>query len=76
MYLAGRKKSKSKQKLKSAILAIFQRGLGWPFPFSYGPQNKKMMIKFDKFFLILIDMKIYGYLKAESEMVYFWGDTI
>jgi hypothetical protein len=42
------KKSKSKQKLKSAILAIFQRGLGWPFPFSYGPQ--KMMIRFDKFF--------------------------
>ena len=47
------------------------RGLGWPFLFSYGPQ--KMMIGFDKFFLFLVDMTIYGYWKAELEMVYFFG---
>ena len=42
--------------LKSAILAIFPKGLGWPCPVQCGPQ--KCIIAFEKLFLFWVPMNL------------------
>ena len=50
------------QLLKRAILAIYQKGLGWPCAVSTCPQ--KVIITFQKFFLFSVSIfGFYQYLK-------------
>ena len=53
--------------VKSAILAIFQKGLGWPCPVSVSPQ--KCIIAFEKFFLFWVPMNTSDW-KAKLESAY------
>ena len=49
-------KCTSVQWFKSVILAIFQKGPGWPCPVSTGPQ--KLIITFQNFSLFRVPMNI------------------
>ena len=57
------------RRLKSAILAIFQKGLGWPFPVSAALKNASQL-EFEKFLLFWVPMNIQKDWKAKLESAY------